>query len=202
MKSEELYLMENDSLMFLAILIHNMGHKVSDLRDCAHLLKRDEFARSRNLSKDIDRISQVAEDLASDLNRMRLFCSDTTIANCHFLNDVLHPALDLNYRRTKRFRIIVDRSVREAPAVQLCPSFARQALLRLIIEIDPEQIRCSAKIDKDRVFFSLSLKPTTHKVDAGLQERLNYLLNKAGIIVEDYLQDDKAYSIRLQLKAV
>jgi hypothetical protein len=199
MESEELDLLVSESLMLLSGMIHSFGHRVVELRSCIHLLQRNPMLRSVKETREVKRISEIADELAADLRLMRLLGSDIDLISCNFVEDILKPVVSFAYSRHHKLRLIVDPSVREVSLVQIRPSLMRQALLRLILATTPTEVRCTGTTERDQVIISLVLHPVAPLTEE-LQGKLTHLINMAEGHIEEPFLDRNACSVKLRLR--
>lgn len=202
MDSEKLNSVQSESLHTLRSIIHTIGHKVVMLRNLLYLLEKDETVRSQRGRQSVERISQVVDDLDSDLRLMRLFASGIDFIYCDFLSDVLQPAVSLSYGKRHNFRLIVEPAVRETPHVHLRPAPVLQALMTLFLTTKPKEARCTAASNKDMVFFSMNLHPVSNPVTDDTQKEVRHLLDIGGVLLEESSHDKDVFAVKLKLTTV
>lgn len=140
----------------LAVLLHDLGHRVLDLRMTAEHLSRDKAIRkSRTAREGIERLTDGLNGLAGHLVVMRSAgFSDGQPDSCDFLEDILKPALGL---ARAGLRLRVDATIREAPRTLARVADIQRGLFFFLRRVRPYEIRCSSGHDDRIVTFTLLL---------------------------------------------
>lgn len=197
--------LENEMLDFVLGILHKMGHRVGELRALADsLLRPRELNEHKTSSEGLQRISDVAEELAQCIRNMRFLYSYHDPGPHDFLTDVVHPAVfavSSTYRR--EVRLVVDPSARSAPRVMLRPGPAVLGLMLLLSlsNADFIEMRLKAVRLKGGINFRINLDaPGDPHRKEDVELRATSLLETAGARVK-LSRSETGYLLDLKIDA-
>jgi hypothetical protein len=147
------------------------------------------------------RLLQQVEALDRYFRDLRSLGMDARPLPCHFLEDVLQPALQFRSRNAPSLaRMSVEPQVRSAPRVWLLPGPAQWALALLFTGLRPSVIDCTAESQAIHVVFRLGFRGVSGEIDEEGRRRIASLLSRSGVLVGEDTPNAVPLSITLRLE--
>ncbi len=188
---------ERELLRFVAMMVHDMGHRVGEIRHLAHSLRCEPGLQSARGRRELDHLARAADDLAIGLRIMRSVGSEDETAACEFVADVLQPAASF-----AQARLLVDTTARTTPRVRLRPGAAVLAIARLIATHRHDTIRCTASSAKGTVTFTLEFSRESGAADFAANNGLGELLRESGVLSARFgAADSSRRTVALDIEA-
>jgi len=167
---------------FVSIMVHDLGHRVHNIRSLAESLRREPELRSPSVRRRLEALAHSADDLAQGLRTMRSIGSGDDPVGCEFVPDVIQPAASLAFRGRSRTRMLIDPTARALPRVRLRAGVAVLAIARLITSREPDTIRCTASNANGVVIINLEFSVESGSAVDAVDSELEELLLGAGVL--------------------
>lgn len=197
---------DQELLYFARSMVHDLGHLVAVLRSHIDRLERSREVREHRAWKEVRDVSRVADQIADWLRTSRFLFSEEYPAPCDFVSDVLQPAVSMAGLVSLQAHLLVDKSARDVPRVEVRPGPAVWGLTILLKTIASPAMRCKAVRAKDTFTFRISAELAIKSLDAEMKKRFTELeqhvtvvLEAAGIAAE-LSRGDRVYTIALRAK--